>query len=278
MLCRAMTVSVWYKKEDKKGFCGKKPRISMETDKLYRVVKEDLPKLEQLLGRCFAKDPLYETLIPDETIRERLLPELFHSDLTEFFESCQIFADSPALNGILVVEDEAQPCSFWHHLHARAKAELYTDSCLIREDPSLKTLGNFMKGGDYLNERWTEELHETQRLHIIYLAVDPDMQHRGIAAQLMNAAIDYAEEKKLMVSLETHNARNLAFYHQFGFEVYEVVEKNFKLKQYCLIRKAQTEPEAVREQRESIGRRSRTAEQRSRTAKPAAGRVGLGSI
>lgn len=36
----------------------------MKSDKLYRVQREDLPKLEQLLYRCFAHDPLYETLIP----------------------------------------------------------------------------------------------------------------------------------------------------------------------------------------------------------------------
>ena len=35
----------------------------MKSDKLYRVQREDLPKLEQLLYRCFAHDPLYETLI-----------------------------------------------------------------------------------------------------------------------------------------------------------------------------------------------------------------------
>ena len=49
----------------------------MKSDKLYRVQREDLPKLEQLLYRCFAHDPLYETLIPDAEIRKRLMPELF---------------------------------------------------------------------------------------------------------------------------------------------------------------------------------------------------------
>ena len=48
----------------------------MESDKLYRVQREDLPKLEQLLYACFKHDPLYETLIPDPEVRERLMPEL----------------------------------------------------------------------------------------------------------------------------------------------------------------------------------------------------------
>ena len=37
----------------------------MDSENLYRVQREDLPKLEKLLNLCFAHDPLYETLIPN---------------------------------------------------------------------------------------------------------------------------------------------------------------------------------------------------------------------
>ena len=49
----------------------------MESDNLYRVQEEDLPRLQKLLTVCFAQDPLYHTLIPDDDTRERLLPERF---------------------------------------------------------------------------------------------------------------------------------------------------------------------------------------------------------
>lgn len=119
---------------------------------------------------------------------------------------------------------------------SEAMAALYTDTCLIREDPSLKTFHNFMKGEDYLNSSWTDQLHQDQRLHIIYLAVSPHMQHHGIAALLLEETIAYAEEHKLMISLETHNEKNLEFYKRFGFKLYGMMKKNFPLKQYCLIR------------------------------------------
>ena len=38
----------------------------METDRLYRVQKEDLPELEKLLTACFREDPLYQKLIPND--------------------------------------------------------------------------------------------------------------------------------------------------------------------------------------------------------------------
>lgn len=211
----------------------------MDSNKLYRVQRKDLPQLEQLLNRCFAHDPLYETLIPDPDVRKRLMPELFHCDMDEFYETCEIFADSPDLNGVLVVSDEAEPYNIFHFYLAETKAKLQTDTYLIKEDHSLKTFQNFLKGNDYLNSSWTDQLHQDQRLHIIYLAVDPQMQHHGIAASLMEEAIDYSEKHRMMISLETHNEKNLDFYHHLGFKTYGVMKRNFPLKQYCLIREIQ---------------------------------------
>ena len=163
----------------------------MESDKLYRVQKEDLPKVEKMLNQCFAHDPLYETLIPDPEVRKNLMPELFKCDMDEFYATCEIFADSADLNSVLVVSDEAEPYNVFQFYFTEAMAALQTDSYLIKEDPSLKTFRNFMKGEDYLNSSWTDQLHQNQRLHIIYLAVDPTMQHHGIAAELLEEAIDY---------------------------------------------------------------------------------------
>ena len=211
----------------------------MDSTKLYKVQKEDLAKLELLLSKCFALDPLYQNLIPDDEVRKRLMPELFECDLTEFYETCEIFADSEECNGILVVSDETESYHLLKCYFTEVFAALKTDGYLIKEDSSLKTFLNFIMGRDYLNSNWTDQLHQDQRLHIIYLAVDPEMQHHGIAATLVEEAIQYADNNGLMISLETHNPDNVPFYEQFGFKVYGIIEKHFQLKQYCLVRDAQ---------------------------------------
>lgn len=208
----------------------------MDSTKLYKVQKEDLPKLEVLLSKCFALDPLYQKLIPDDKVRERLMPELFECDMTEFYETCEIFAESEELNGILVVSDESEPYNLLKYYFTEVMAALKTDGYLIKEDSSLKTFTNFIIGRDYLNSNWTDQLHQDNRIHIIYLAVDPEMQHHGIAATLLEETIHYADQHNLMISLETHNPDNVPFYEQYGFKVYGVLEKHFHLKQYCLIR------------------------------------------
>lgn len=212
----------------------------MDSDKLYRVKKRDLKRLEKLLTLCFAKDPLYCKLIPDEETRKRLMPELFQCDMTEFFETCEIFADSPEINSILVVSDESEPYNLVKYYLTEVRAQLETDGYLIKEDPSLKTLHNFIMGKDYLNSRWTDQLHQEERLHIIYLAVAPEKQGHGYGGLLLQEAIAYAHSHRLMISLETHNEKNVALYQHFGFKIFGILErKPFDLKQYCMVREIQ---------------------------------------
>ena len=112
----------------------------MESQKLYRVKEGDLDKLIRILTVCFAEDPLYQALIPDKDTRERLMPELFTCDLTEFFETCEIYADSSELNSILVVSDGTEHEAALHNLMVDFFALLKTDGYLIKEDPSLKEI------------------------------------------------------------------------------------------------------------------------------------------
>lgn len=216
----------------------------METDRLYQVEKKDIKKLEELLTKCFLNDPLYCKFIPDERTRKKLLPELFKCDLEELFNSCKIYADSKELNGIIVVSDESEPYNVIKYFLDVVVAELKTDHYLIKEDPSLKTLWNFSIGRNYLNSKWTDKLDEDNRLHIIYLAVSPTMQHHGISRKLIQVVLDYADVNDLMVSLETHNKYNVSFYEHFGFCPFEIIEKHFDLIQYCMIREARSKVEA----------------------------------
>ena len=96
-------------------------------DNLYKVQEEDLERLKRILTVCFAEDPLYCTLIEDEETRERLLPELFESDLTEFFETCDIYSDSEELNSILVVSDETEHQNPIYHYLAQLRGTIRTD-------------------------------------------------------------------------------------------------------------------------------------------------------
>jgi len=210
----------------------------MDSQLLYRVGSKDIEKVRKLLTVCFREDLLYRTLIPDENTRGKLLPELMECDVEEALQNCEIFADSPEINGALIVSDESEPYDPLKYYMQEMQSLLKTDRYIIREDPTLKTLNNFIKGKDYLNESWADQLNQTARIHIIYLAVNPKMHHKGIADLLMHETLSYAKEHKMMVSLETHNPDNVAMYRHYGFKTYGILERELGLKQYCMIKEA----------------------------------------
>ena len=96
----------------------------MESQTLYRVKKEDLPKLEKLLVKCFAHDPLYCKLIPEKRDQGATAAGAFKCDLTEFIETCEIYSDSEEMNSLLVVSDESEPYNPLYLLSDRSLGQL----------------------------------------------------------------------------------------------------------------------------------------------------------
>lgn len=208
----------------------------MTTEGLYRLRAKDAKRLSALLTDCFLHDPLYCELIPNENTRKKLLPEIFDCETEDMIENCEVYADSPEINGIIIVSDETEPYNPIKYYLSELFYTLKTDACIIKDDLSLKTLWNFIRGQDYLSSAWTDDIHTDDRLHIVYLAVDPQKQRRGIAAKLLRYVLDIADKRSLVTSLETHNQSNVPLYKHFGFSVFEVLQKHLKLKQYCMVR------------------------------------------
>ena len=94
------------------------------------------------------------------------MPELFKCDLSEFYETCEIYADTKDLNSLLVVSDEAESYNLFKYYFTEIEAVLRTEGYLLKEDASMKTFWNFVLGRDYLNSNWTDQLHQDNRLHV----------------------------------------------------------------------------------------------------------------
>lgn len=209
----------------------------MKADGLYRLQVGDYDKLKSLLTECFQNDPLYCELIPSESKRKKMLPDIFDCELEDLFENCEIYAESKDVNGIIVVSDESAAYNPIKYYFSELFYVLKTSASVIRDDWSLKTLRQFMRGRDFLLDTWTDRLCSDDRLHIIYFAVRPSHQGKGIAAKLMRAVLKLADARGMATSLETHNSKNVKMYEHFGFEMFDVLQKKLKLKQYCMVRK-----------------------------------------
>ena len=123
----------------------KKVSEILKIAQLYPVDQKDADKLTDLLTQCFAEDPLYCQLIPQKTMRKRLLPGLFQCDLDELFQTCHVYADSPEMNGIIIVSDETEPQNGVRRRIVEMFASWKTAALLLEEDPSCKTLWTFIR-------------------------------------------------------------------------------------------------------------------------------------
>lgn len=209
----------------------------MKADGLYKLQVGDGEKLKTLLAECFFNDPLYCELIPSEAKRKKMLPDIFNCEIEDLFENCEIYADSKDVNGIIVLTDETEEYNAFKYYLSELFYALKTGAHLIKDDLSLQTLRKFMQGRDFIFDTWTDRLACDNRLHINYFAVRPTMQGKGIASALMNSVLNAADKEGLATSLETHNNKNLSLYEHFGFEVFEVLQRKLKIKQYCMFRK-----------------------------------------
>jgi ribosomal protein S18 acetylase RimI-like enzyme len=57
------------------------------------------------------------------------------------------------------------------------------------------------------------------RWHLAALATDPAHQRRGVAGRLLRHMLERADDDELGVWLETTDARNVALYGRYGFEI-----------------------------------------------------------
>lgn len=208
----------------------------MDIAGLYKVEKKDMEKLSGLLAECFEQYPLYTQLIPQREKRKEILPELFDLDLEQYFEESEIYADSEALNGIIIVSDRRRSENPIKNFYLECRYVLETGYSLVVKDRSLKTLMNFIRAREYLSSAWQEDIEQDKRLHIEYFAVRSGMQGKGIASKLMKSVLHYADENRLMASLETHSTKNVHIYQHYGFRVFETMQKHLSLKQYCMVR------------------------------------------
>ncbi len=214
----------------------------MQIDTLYHLSRADAPKVVRILLESFRDDPLYRKLIPEENLRDKALPEVFACDADELLENDDAFADGPDVNGLIIVDDDSQP---YNHLKFFSVETFYawkTNVSLIKDDISLKTLWHFLQARQFLNADWTEELPAKQYIHIIYFAVRPEARGTGMAHKVIEPVLRYADQKGLLVSLETHNEKNLPMYQHYGFELHATLETPFDLLQYCMVRQPRALP------------------------------------
>jgi ribosomal protein S18 acetylase RimI-like enzyme len=63
------------------------------------------------------------------------------------------------------------------------------------------------------------ELLEEPHYHLVWLAVEPELQKKGIGTELMHALLKKFSKENIKCFLDTQDKQNIDYYRRFGFNL-----------------------------------------------------------
>ena len=170
------------------------------------------PLLAQAAG-CLAAaledDPFYSTITPNQPHRRATLAAYFDYSLREGQRL-----------GITTIPDDPFGAAIWTLPQERALiAQASADKLAYME----RTLGpqgfqNYCRMLDFMTPH-AEPVVDSAAWYLSILGVCPDVQGKGLGAELVAPVLALADQQAVTCYLETFTARTLGFYRRIGFEI-----------------------------------------------------------
>jgi ribosomal protein S18 acetylase RimI-like enzyme len=172
--------------------------------------RADVVTAAGVLARAFHHDPVYEWMIPDETLRRRALPKLFVSLLRRVHLRHQA-------TELAEVDGEVVGIAIWDppgHWKTPAWRQLTQVPDLIaafgRQTPAM------LRGFSALAE--IENRHPGEpHWYLVDAATDPTQQGRGLGHRLLRRRLEQCDTNQLAAYLEASSPRNQRLYERLGF-------------------------------------------------------------
>ena len=179
---------------------------------LYIVPRERLQELADVAADAYQDYPLHNWFTKGtyDPVASRLIMQI---TLASMQEDAVIYADSEALNGFAVwlpmgfAGSETLPFL----KHGGVKLLLHS---------GLHIIGKLLT-----YERFAMKLKKKYTGHVDWylynLSVRKDAQGKGIAKKLLKPMLDFCNDEKMVVYLETNKENNVSLYEHFGFRLRE---------------------------------------------------------
>jgi len=176
---------------------------------IVKAEKQDINALAALFAQGFMHDPLYCHYVPYEKERYSILLQIFTKYLTDFWEEITVFVTADRKAGLCICPDDAQGTN---RLELSLPAE---------------------KVYRQINHAVAPQFYQNY-LVLDLLAVDPQMQGKGIAKALVGAFINTVKLTGRTGIVEIYEPANLGFYQKLGFRLAHIQPVGETLSAYLL--------------------------------------------
>jgi ribosomal protein S18 acetylase RimI-like enzyme len=183
---------------------------------MVKAKYEDKTIIVNILASAFKENQSVNFIVRQDKFLSRRINALMKYS----FEVCYRF-------GEVWLSDDRKACALTlsPHLKHTSLTSIWLDIKLIFRAIRINGIAKTVKREARIKKIQPDE----EMVYLWFIGVAPLYQHRGIGSNLLKEIIAGADEKKLMVCLETSTLKNLPWYERFGFEIYNQLELGYTL-------------------------------------------------
>jgi len=189
-----------------------------------RISKSHIGTTSQVLSRAFHDDPLFTLFIPDIRQRRNKLHHIMNT-LVRYSVSCgEVYTTSPNFEGVSVwLPSDKVEMNFWRGLRSGGLS--------IILNLGLAATFKQLSVSDLMCSVH-KRLISSPHWYLYILGVEPKLQGKGYASNLMKVMLNRADQEGFVCYLDNTNEKNLSMYQHYGFKVieeYQVPESDVRL-------------------------------------------------
>jgi len=187
---------------------------------LYRLEKDDVDCVSDMLGRAFYDDPLTLHAYSDGERDSGSLRYFFQFPIKYCLRYGEGYAPTSEIEGVaLWLPSNKYPITFWRSLRV---ASLWTMFKMMRKigGSRIKRMAYI---GDFLDKAH-KRLAPFEHIYLQILGVDPAHQSNGYASKLLRPMFERLDEQGMPCYLDTLTEKNVVMYEHLGFKVLEKID------------------------------------------------------
>lgn len=168
---------------------------------LVRLDESHIESAAEQLSRAFRNYPVFVYVFPDDSERKEKLPHFFKSMVHKGLLQGEVYASSPAMEGVTVWLPPGIPGGLSKTFEVDGEA--------------FDRFAYYGKSVYGVREKHAPAQHWFLEL----IGVVPELQGKGYAGRLLRPMIDRVDRECLPCYLDTEVDENVAIYQRYGFKV-----------------------------------------------------------
>lgn len=182
---------------------------------IRRLARADLAGAVASAARAFHDDPLFNFFEPDLVKQSKRLPGLMRATIVDTLPLAETYA--------AYVDGKAKAVAAWMPPGTYPRSPRREAMFYLRALPSMLMVGRRLPPALQLLTTIDKAHPKHEHWYLSLLAVDPELQGRGLGGALLAPVLERADGEGLPVYLETQTDANVAWYGRHGFGLVETL-------------------------------------------------------